>query len=267
MGKQNVINSWGHSDPYEQYAGRWSRRIAPMFLAWLGCHADLRWLDVGCGTGILCAAIADLCSPRTVIGIDPSEGFLRAAEANLNGRAKLQLGSAASIPLDNTSVDVVVSGLVLNFVADQPAAMAEMRRVAHPGGVIAAYIWDYADKMEMMRIFWDVAAQFDPLAAQLDQDIRSTLCDAHGLNRLFSGAGLEQIEVTALDTPTIFANFDDYWQPFLGGQGSAPSYLASLDEDARERLRARVQARLPVQPDGSIPMTARAWAIRGQTPK
>ena len=267
MAYKQVSDTWERGDPYEQYVGRWSRLVAPMFLSWLRIPAERRWLDVGCGTGALCAAIVDRCSPSSVAGVEPSEGFLKTAGENLARRAVLHHGNAAASPLDEASVDVVVSGLVLNFVPDQRAALAEMARVTASGGTIAAYVWDYAGKMELMRYFWDAAADLNPDAARMDEGIRFPLCRPEALMALFAGAGLNGAVVTAIDVPTPFASFEDYWQPFLGGQGPAPAYAMSLDESTRARLRDRIRARIPVHADGSIPLTARAWAIRATVAK
>jgi len=262
MDQKQVSDTWERGSPYEQYVGRWSRRIAPLFLSWLSIPAGRRWLDVGCGTGALCAAIVDRCSPSSVAGVEPSEGFLKTATENLAGRAVLHQGSATAIPLADASVDVVVSGLVLNFVPDQRAALLEMARVTGKGGTIAAYVWDYAGKMEFMRFFWDAAIELDPDAAKMDEGVRFPLCCPEALKKLFAGAGLKGVEVKPIDIPTPFANFDDYWQPFLGGQGPAPAYAMSLDETARARLRDRIRARIPIDANGSILLTARAWAAR-----
>jgi len=262
MDDRRVSDTWERGSPYERYVGRWSRQVAPVFLSWLSIPAGRRWLDVGCGTGALCAAIVDRCAASSVIGIEPSEGFLGTARENLAGRAVLHQGIATAIPLDDASVDVVVSGLVLNFIADERAALAEMARVTAKGGTIAAYVWDYAEKMELMRYFWDVARELDPGAAKMDEGVRFPLCRPEALVKLLAGAGLEKIEVSAIDIPTSFANFDDYWQPFLGGQGPAPAYTMSLDETARVRLRDRIRERLPIESDGSISLMARAWAAR-----
>jgi len=264
---KQVSDTWERGSPYEQYVGRWSRRVAPLFLSWLSIPAGRRWLDVGCGTGALCAAIVDCCAPAAVAGVEPSEGFLKAATENLAGRAALHQGSAAAIPLRDASVDVVVSGLVLNFVPDQRAALAEMARVTAKGGTIAAYVWDYAGKMELMRYFWDAAVALDPGAANLDEGTRFPVCRPEGLEKLFARAGLEGVEVMPMDIPTPFGNFDDYWQPFLGGQGPAPAYVMSLDDDARARLRDRIRERLPIAVNGSISLTARAWATRATVTK
>ena len=262
MTAKQVSDTWESGSPYEQYVGRWSRHVAPQFLSWLNVPPGHRWLDVGCGTGALCAAIVDRCSPASVAGVEPSEGFLKAAKQNLAGRAVLHQGSATAIPLANASVDAVVSGLVLNFVPDPRAALVEMARVTGSGGTIGAYVWDYAGKMELMRFFWDAAAELSPDAAKMDEGIRFPLCRPQALAELFAGAGLKAVETTPIDIPTPFADFDDYWRPFLGGQGPAPAYAMSLDESARARLRDRIRERLPVRPDGSIQLTARAWAVR-----
>lgn len=262
MDHRQVSDTWQRGSPYEQYVGRWSRRVAPPFLSWLNIPAGRRWLDVGCGTGALCAAILDRCSPASTAGVEPSEGFLKTAKENLAGRAALHQGSATAIPLGDASVDVVVSGLVLNFVPDQPAALKEMARVTADKGTIAAYVWDYAGKMELMRHFWDAAVALDPGAAKLDEGPRFPLCKPEALKALFAGAGLKDVETRAIDIPTPFENFDDYWKPFLGGQGPAPAYAMSLDEATRARLRERIRERLPTAAGGSIPLTARAWAVR-----
>jgi len=262
MDHKHVADTWERGSPYEQYVGRWSRQVAPLFLSWLNIPVGRRWLDVGCGTGALCAAIAECCSPSSITGVEPSEGFLESAKENLAGRAALHQGSATAIPLGDASVDVVVSGLVLNFVPDQPAALLEMARVTRKGGTIAAYVWDYAGKMELTRHFWNAAVELDPGAAKMDEGARFPLCRPEALADLFASAGLEEIEVKAIDIPTLFGSFDDCWQPFLGGQGPAPAYAMSLDETARARLRDRMRERLPTAANGSIPLTARAWATR-----
>jgi len=263
MGKTPISDVWESGNPYEQYVGRWSRHVAPLFLAWLRIPAGQRWLDVGCGTGALCAGIIDHCSPASAAGVEPSEGFLDTARKNLAHRAALHQGSATAIPLGDASFDVVVSGLVLNFVPDPRAALAEMARVTDKGGTIAAYVWDYAGKMELMRYFWDAAVELDANAAKLDEGPRFPVCRPEALEKLFAEAGLKGVGVKSIDIPTRFTSFDDYWQPFLGGQGPAPSYAMSLDETARARLRDRIRERLPVAADGSISLVARAWAARG----
>jgi trans-aconitate methyltransferase len=259
-------DAWNTGDPYERYVGRWSGAVAGEFLAWLNLPSSLRWLEVGCGTGALTAAIAERCRPARLIGIDPSAGFLAKARTRLGDRAAFHVANALDIPVPDAEAEVVVSGLVLNFVPDTAAGLTEMRRTAAAGGTIAAYVWDYAGKMDLMRIFWDAAVHLDAAARELDEGVRFPLCRPEALENAFRKASLSEIQVVPIDVPTRFRDFDDYWNPFLGGQGPAPSYAMSLDEAARSRLRDRIRARLPVQSDGSIPLVARAWAIRSRVP-
>jgi SAM-dependent methyltransferase len=165
--------------------------------------------------------------------------------------------------LPDRRFDAVVSGLALNFVPDPRRAAAEFARVATAGGVAAAYVWDYAEGMAMMRYFWDAATSLDPAAAELDEGRRFLLCRPEPLGQLWADAGLDSVQVQTVEVPTVFADFDDYWRPFLGGQGPAPGYTMSLTEEHRRALRDLLQVRLPSGPDGSIPLTAKAWAVRG----
>lgn len=264
MGGTSAGDAWERGAPYERYIGRWSRATAPRFLAWLGLPQQLDWLDVGCGTGALSAAVLDHVAPATVTAIEPSDGFRDSAIANLAGRARVLNGSACAIPLADASVDVVASGLVLNFVADPAAGLAEMRRVTRAGGTIAAYVWDYGERMQMLRAFWDAAVALDAAAVALDEGTRFPLCRADALRSLFDSAGLGHVEVAPLEVPTRFPDFAALWEPFLGGQGPAPAYVASLGEPARARLREAVRVRVPVGADGSLSLVARAWAVRGR---
>jgi hypothetical protein len=157
-------------------------------------------------------------------------------------------------------------GLVINFVSDQTKAVGEMRRITRPGGVVAAYVWDYAGEMQMMRAFWDAAVALDPNAVELDEGRRFPVCHPEPLAKLFEGAGLKAVTVRAIDVPTIFKDFDDYWTPFLGGQAPAPGYCMSLFEDRRATLSDRIRSSLPIADDGSIHLTARTWAVRGTAP-
>jgi len=256
-------DTWEIGDAYERYIGRWSRAVAPAFLDWLAAPPRQRWLDVGCGTGALTAAIAGRCAPAALAAVEPSDGFRAAARRNLDGRAEVLAGSATALPLADAAVDVVVSGLVLNFVPDPRAGLVEMARVARPGGTIAAYVWDYAGRMDYLRAFWDAAGALDPAARALDEGVRFPMCRPEALTAAFAAAGLGDVATTAIDVPARFATFEDAWQPFLGGQGPAPSYVASLDPAARERLGDALRARWPAAADGSIELLARAWAARG----
>ena len=267
MSRDEVTDQWKLGDPYEQFMGRWSRLVGPNFLAWLNVGPNRRWVDVGCGTGALSFAILDQSRPASVTGIEPSDGFLQLARDRLGSKAALYRGTATEIPLEASAADVVVSGLVLNFVSDPFEAVREMARVAAHGGVVAAYVWDYSERMQMLRQFWDAAISLDDDAKMKDEGVRFPLCRADALVDLFSRAGLRDIAKTALEVTTCFSSFEDYWCPFLGGQGPAPSYVTALDESRKARLRDQIQGQLPIASDGSIKLTARAWAVRGTVAK
>ena len=158
---------------------------------------------------------------------------------------------------------MAVSGLVLNFVPDKQRALQEMSRVVSPGSTVAAYVWDYAGEMQLMRYFWTAVSELFPDGAEKDEGKQFPICHPDALADLFRAGGLQAIETYALDAPTVFANFDDYWSPFLRGQGPAGDYCASLSEADRDRLRARLEDALPFNDDGRISLLARAWAIRG----
>lgn len=203
---------WAVGDAYEAYVGRWSRGVADMFVRLLDVPTGRRWLDVGCGTGALTAAVLALADPTEVVGVDPSEGFLTSARSRVDDpRSSFRLGDARSLPLPDQRFDAVVSGLMLNFVPDPSRAAAEFARVVTPGGVAAAYVWDYAEGMGMMRYFWDAATALDPTAADLDEGRRFPLCQPESLARLWTDAGLEQVRAHAVEIPTVFTDFTDYW--------------------------------------------------------
>ena len=259
-----VADRWHDGSAYEGYVGRWSRRVAERFVPWVGVERGAAWVDVGCGTGILTRVIVELASPASIVGIDPSPGFLSTARAALrDSRVEFVEGSGGALPVPDESSDAVVSGLVLNFIPDTGAALVDMRRVARREGTVAGYVWDYAGEMQLLRTFWDAATSLDRAAAKLDEGARFPLCRPEALEEAFAGAGLDEVEVAGIEVPTVFRDFDDYWTPFLSGVGPAPGYVVSLEADARERLRARLAATLPREPDGTIELIARAWAVRG----
>jgi len=249
---------------YYRFMGRWSARMAERFVDWLAIPAGRRWLDVGCGTGALTAAIIARAAPMKVWGIDPEEAYLRSAAERFGGdRHHFIVGDAQALPDELERLDVVVSGLVLNLLPESAAGLREQVRVARPGGVVAAYVWDFADGMRLLRHLWDAARTFDPEAEALDQGNRYPLCRPEPLRALFESAGLRAIDVQGLEITTPFQNFNDYWESLASGHGNAPAYVRSLAPHLREHLRAQMRRDLPTAPDGSIRLTARAWAIRG----
>lgn len=266
MSTSSRHDAWQAGDSYEAYMGRWSRQVAPVFLDRLAAAAGLDWLEVGCGTGALSAAIVDRCAPRSLIAIDPSEGFLAKARAGVpDTRVEFRQGDAQALAVDTASRDVVVSGLVLNFVPDREKALTEMRRAARPDATIAFYVWDYpGGGMEFMHAFWTAAIALDPKARDLAEDKRFPFCTRDGLIDLAARSGLANIEFSTIEVPTVFEDFEDYWRPFTLGAGPAPGYCMSLDANARQHLKDKLSDSLPRSPDGSIALKARAWMIEGK---
>ena len=263
MTGQQRLEAWERAHDYEAYVGRWSRAVAREFLRGLPVHEGREWLDVGCGTGALTQTIVEEAAPATVVGMDRSEEFVVNARRWVGDRARFQIGDAQALPVASGGFDAVVSGLVLNFVPEPRRMLSEMTRATRAGGTVALYVWDYAGRMEIMRRFWDAAKAIDPAAAVLDEGIRFPICAPEPLAKLFRDAGLAGIVTFAIDIQTVFRDFDDFWSPFLGGQGPAPGYAASLPEQRRDQLRERIRSGMPVGPHGSIRLTARAWAARG----
>jgi SAM-dependent methyltransferase len=244
--------------------GRWSRALARLFLEWLRPPPSGHWLEVGCGTGALTAAICDLCEPASVVACDPSEPFIEHAQSTLPDACTFcVLPEVDALPGRDGGFDTVVSALVLNFMPEPERALGVMRARSRPGGTVAAYVWDYAHGPEFLRIFWEEAVALNPGAAALDESRRFGDWQEPALASLFRAAGLAQVETGMLEMTTGFADFEDYWRPFLGGSGPAPSYVASLDPARGELLRVRLARRLSSAGDGTIRLRARAFAVRG----
>lgn len=252
------MSEWSSGEIYESYVGRWSRLVAAEFVAWLDQPAGLRWLDIGCGTGALTSTILRTADPASVLGVDPSAGFIEYARQTVTDeRASFEVRSAAELP--DGPYDAVVAGLVLNFIPERIEALRRMREI---GSTVAVYVWDYTDGMELMRYFFDAMIEVRPQDREHDEGLRFSFCTAKGLDGLFNEAGFTTVGLREIVVPTEFASFDDYWRPFLGGQGVAPAYLRSLDEPDQLALREAVRSRLPIEADGTIRLTARAWAAK-----
>jgi len=252
---------WQSGTGYEGYVGRWSRLVAKAFIDRLDIPTGARWVDVGCGTGAVTETILAQAAPASVVGIDPSDAFVGYARAHVSDpRASFEVGDGAALPLPDDATDAAVSGLVLNFVHDPVAMLAEMRRVTRAEGGVGVYVWDYAEGMAIMRHFWDAAIEQDPEVADKAESLQFAICRPGPLRDAFERAGLRGTEVVPIDIPTVFRDFDDYWQPFLMATAPAPRHAMSLSEIDREDLRQRLQARLPTEADGSIHLVARAWS-------
>jgi SAM-dependent methyltransferase len=261
------MDVWSSGESYDAYVGRWSRPVAAAFVGWLDRPPGARWLDVGCGTGALAEAVLSAAAPTDVVGVDPSPAFVASATAAVpDPRVRFGVGDARALPVRNGWFDVAVSGLMLNFVAERTAVLGEMRRAVGHGGVVAAYVWDYPDGMQLMSAYWDAAEELGLADPTAHEAVRFGFCRPDPLRAMFAAAGLTDVDVTEIVVPTVFADFDDFWSPFLGGTGAAPAHLAALPPDQQIRLRDAVRERLPVADDGSIRLTARAWAVRGTVP-
>jgi len=154
-------DSWQSGDSYEYFMGRWSIIVAESFLDWLSPHPGLKWLDVGCGSGAISEIVINNYSPLNLTAIDQSVGFVKIAKKRLGRLADCSVGNALALPLNDSSVHIAISGLVLNFITDPEKVLSEMKRVTVNGGIVAAYIWDYAGKMDFLRHFWDTVIEMD----------------------------------------------------------------------------------------------------------
>lgn len=245
--------------------GRWSRELARAFVSWLDIPPGRHWLEVGCGTGALTSGILEIGRPASVVATDSSGPYVAHARAALpDPRVEFLTASADELRPRPGGYHVVASALVLNFLPAPTAALRRMRAHAAEDGTVAACVWDYAAGMQLLRRFWDAAVEADPAARRHDEGQRFPICSPSALRAAFREAGFARVEVEALDVPTRFKDFDDYWIPFVGGPGPAPGYLASLPPRRRDDLAKRLEATLPRDEDGSIALTARAWAARGE---
>ena len=260
--------SWAGAAAYEAFIGRYSRRVAPIFVDWLAASTGGRWLDIGCGTGALSDAILGTARPAALTGVEPSPAFLASVRAaSHDPRATFVEGTATALPVATATIDAAVAGLVLNFVGDVAAALGEIRRVLVPGGLGGAYVWDYADRMELLRWFFDAARAVDaPGAMEADEGPRFPICRPEPLAAAFRAAGFRDVAVAPIEVAVDYPDFDALLAPFLGGVGAAPTYLVALDGPIRLRIRERLRETVPIRPDGSIHVVARAWAVRGTSP-
>ena len=253
-------DGWTSAAAYERFMGRWSAPLAARFVEWLAIAENARWLDVGCGTGGLTAAILAEAEPAEIVACDIAPDFVAHATRRFASE-RVRVLQAGGDELPEGGFDVVASCLVLNFLPAPIVALERMAEACVDGGTVAACVWDYADGMQFLRRFWDAAVALDPAAHALDEGERFPLCRSGALHAAFGAAGLHDIHMAALQVPTRFAGFADFWEPFLAGTGPAPAYVAGLAPDRRDALEARLRAALG---DGPITLRARAWAIRGR---
>lgn len=257
-------DEWTAGATYEGFMGRWSRQLAPRFVSWLSPRPAANWLDVGCGTGALTDAICAGADPASVVACDPSEPFIAyARQRRVDPRVSFVVAATGQLPTRPGGFDSVASLLALNFFPKPEASIDEMRRITAVNGLVSACVWDYAGRMEFLRLFWDSVVAMDASATELDEGRRFPICRRDALESLFREGGLADVVSDSIEVPTRFPTFDDFWNPFLGGTGPAPSYLARLEAPQRQALGKRLERSLRREPDGTISLVARAWVVRG----
>ncbi len=257
------------ADGYDQYMGRWSKRLAPLFLDFAGVAEGEKVIDVGCGTGSLTFLIPDRANVSAIEAIDFEEQFIEALkQRNTDRRISARQGDACSIPFGENHFDRALSMLMLHFVPTPELAVAEMRRVVRPGGVIAATVWDTFGGMPSQRMFWDTFAAIEPTAlGRRGLALVRPMTFPGEMTRGFAAAGLENITEAILTIRMDFASFDDYWIPLINGQGTLAAFLSTLPRDVPERVQAAVrQAYLADQADGPRSFASTAWAVKGTVP-
>lgn len=252
----------GPGDAYDRFIGRYGPALADAMLDLVGVRSGMRLLDVGCGTGALAGQAAARVGATNVAAADPSEPFVETCRRRVP-EADVQIAPAESLPFEDDAFDAVLAQLVLPFMTDAPQGAAEMRRVAKPGGVVVACVWDYAGGMRLLRAFWDAAASIDPENAARDEGRLLRYAKPDELQALWSEAGLDDVDVAALDVEAPYDDFDALWTPFLAGIGPAGSYAVSLEPDAQAALREQLRENLG-NPGGPFTLAATAWCVRGR---
>jgi SAM-dependent methyltransferase len=245
--------------------GRYSSQLSALLCDRARISAGMRVLDVGCGPGALTAELVWRVGVEHVSAVDPSAPYVEACRARVAG-VDARVAPAEALPFDADTFDVALAQLVVNFMSDPVRGVGEMCRVTRPGGTVAACVWDYAGKMQMLRSFWDAAVAVDPAGAgPLDEARRSAVSDRTGLRMLWAEVGLADIEVGELAVGSDYTDFDELWEPYLAGVGPAGGFVAGLDAPTRQALKDELFRRVGA-PTAAFRLTAVAWCAVGTVP-
>ena len=264
-----ITSTFSDSDAYELQMGRWSRRLAEPFLDFAGTADGEKVLDVGCGTGSLTFAIARRSNVESICALDSAAAYIDSAtKKNTDPRIEFRVGDACALPFPDGSFDRVLSLLMLHFVPKAELAIKEFRRVTRPGATVAAAVWDGRGGFVAQRMFFDTAAMLDPKGGEARaQQFTRPMCQPGQLEAAWRAAGFENVHQSTVMTRMEFASFEDYWAPYLGRQAGAASYVATLNDDQRTKLRNHVRlAYLDGEVDGPRSYAAIAWAVKGTVP-
>jgi ubiquinone/menaquinone biosynthesis C-methylase UbiE len=257
--------SFDNAAPYERFMGRWSRAVGTIFLEWLAPPKAARWLDVGCGTGSFTELVLDICSPGEIVAVDPAAAQIEYARHQpIAQRADFRVADAVALPFPDISFDIVASALVINFIPEREKALAEMRRVARPGGTVTSYVWDFTNGLSpnspLQRTLRKVAGD-----QPVPPGVASSKMEA--MHSLFAAAGFADIATTVIDVKLTYLDFDDFWDAQTPSFAPTTKAIAALSDKERVRFRESARAALPPSPDGSITYSARANAIKGRVPQ
>jgi len=253
-------HSFDDGNAYEQYMGQWTRAAGSVFLDWLAPPAGASWLDVGCGTGAFTEQVIERCSPASMVAVDPAEAQIEHARGHaLAQRADFRVADAQELPIADDTFDMVVSSLAINFIPDRAKAIAEMRRVCRPGGVVAGFVWDFADERQPARPLRQGMRAIGVVPELMPGESDSSLA---GLRSLFAGAGLKDIAVRPIDVEMPYTDFDDFWQKMTIRKTPAVKTVLALPKAELSRLMDAVRAEVTVTADGNVMCTARANGIK-----
>ena len=244
------------ADAYDDFMGRYSRLLAGQMADLADVRRGQRVLDVGCGPGALTAELVRRLEPGSVAAVDPSRPFVEAARVRYPG-VNVQEASAEKLPFPDRAFDVVLAQLVVHFMADPVAGLAEMARVTRGGGVVVACVWDHGGGQGPLSLFWQAARELNP---GVEDESQFPGAGEGNLAKLFEAAGIHDLVETVVAADLEHPSFEEWWEPFTRGVGPAGSYVADLGAEQQTELRETCRRLLPA---GSFVLPARAWAVRG----